>query len=150
MTKILLSIVLPALAWLIFGGPDILANSANQFVFGLVTLHLLVVIWNQWVFRHFGGDAYTYGAVTFGLNLIACAYTLAITASLFHKVALFQWIWGEAVITKLADLPKVFIGLSCLGLFLTLLIPILTTRRVSPLPNKSDRREYETPGQGGI
>jgi hypothetical protein len=75
---------------------------------------------------------------------------LAVTASLFHKVALFQWIWGEAVITKLADLPKVFIGLSCLGLFLTLLIPILTTRRVSPLPNKSDRREYETPGQGGI
>ncbi|MEI7785117.1 MAG: hypothetical protein WCK08_12085 [Betaproteobacteria bacterium] len=150
MIKILLSLVLPALAWLLLGGPDLLNNSAKLFVFSVVALHLLAVIWNRLIFKIFGGDVYTYGAVNFALNVIACAYTLVISASLFHKLAVFQWIWGEAVISKLSDLPKAFIGLSCLGLLFTLLIPMLTSRSVSPLPQKSDRRDYETPGQGGI
>jgi hypothetical protein len=150
MIKILLSILLPALTWLLLGGPNLLDNSANLFIFAVVTLHLLVLIWNRQVFRIFGGDDYTYGAVNFALNLLACAYTLVVSASLFHKLKIFQWIWGEALINSLSDLPKAFIGLACLGLLATLIIPMLSSRNVSPLPRKSERREYETPGQGGI
>lgn len=148
--KIFLSLALPALTWLLMGGPDLVNNSAYLFLFGVVTLHLLVLIWNQWVFRMFRGDAYTYGAVNFALNLISCVYTLLVSAVLFHQFIVFQWIFSNAPINQLSDLPKVFIGLACLGLFFTLVLPVLSARAVSALPQKSERREYETPGQGGI
>ena len=150
MIKILLSFVLPALAWLLLGGPELLSNSANLFVFSVVSLHLLVVIWNRLIFNILGGDVYTYGTVNFALNVLGCTYTLLVSAILFHKLGVFQWIWGEALISNLSDVPKAFIGLACLGLLFSLLIPMLTVRAVSPLPKKSDRRDCETPGSGGI
>jgi hypothetical protein len=145
---IFFSAVIPAILWLIFGSPD-LKNSANALFFIVMLLHLYVLIWQRKVFKWLGGDYYTYGAVNFAINLVSLIYTLALSFLLFHRSILFEWMLGRSYYQDIADIPRVLIGFMLAGLVVTLSLAFFTSRHVEPLPAKSDRRTFETPGEGG-
>jgi len=146
---IVLSVILPVTCLFLFGSPD-LNNSANLLFFTIFVLHIFTVIWQNKLFKFFGGDAFTYGAVGLGINIWSLAYTFSLVFASFHRMAIFEAIWGEDYFTDIQHVPKVLVGFLMLGLLLTIAIPLLTTRHVTALPQKGDRREFETPGDGGI
>lgn len=146
---IVLSVILPTTCWFLFGSPD-LNNSANLLFFTIFVLHIFTVIWQSKFFNLFGGDGFTYGAVSLGINIWSLAYTFIMVFGLFHRVALFQFIWGQDFYKDAQHVPKILVGFLLLGLLLTIAIALLTTRHVTPLPQKADRREFETPGDGGV
>jgi uncharacterized membrane protein (UPF0182 family) len=145
---VVLSVILPTTCWFLFGSPD-LNNSANLLFFTIFVLHICAVIWQGKLFKLFGGDGFTYGAVGLGINIWSLAYTFVMVFGLFHRVAFFQLIWGEDFYKDAQHVPKILVGFLLLGLLLTIAIPLLTTRHVTPLSKKSDRREFDTPGDGG-
>lgn len=145
---LLFSVLVPGVLWLIFGGPD-LRNTANALFFIVMVLHLYVLIWQRKVFQWLGGDYYTYGAANFAINLVSLIYTLAFSFLLFHRAVVFEWIFGKSYYQGIADVPKVLIGFTMAGLLVTLSLAIFTSRHLDPLPRKTERRSFETPGEGG-
>lgn len=134
--KLLLSLVLAFSCWLIYGAPE-LQMVGNVLVFGCTILHILIVIWNKEVFAIFRGDSFTYGMVGLGINLASLGWTIG--AGL-----LILYTYGKEI-HSLSVVPPLVWGGMCLGLIGSLLIPMLTTNSVSPLPNRDSRREYELP-----
>jgi len=145
---IFLSAVIPAVLWLIFGAPD-LRNSANALFFIVMVLHLYVLIWQRKVFKWLGGDYYTYGAANFAINLVSLLYTLVFSSQFFLKTSLFEWLFGKSFHQGIGDVPKVLIGFMLAGLVVTLSLALLTSRHLPALASKSERRTFETPGEGG-
>ena len=125
--------------------------SANLLIFSIFVVHIFAVIWQSKLFSFFGGDGYTYGSVGLGINIWSLAYTFTWEISIFHKMLFFRFFWGENAFKDVTHIPKILVGLMLLGLLLTIAIPLLSSRHLtSALPKKTERREFETPGEGGI
>ena len=134
--RLIASLVLPAIIWLLYGAPD-LALSGNRALMAVIVLHLFAVIWLRPMFRLFRGDDFTYGMLGLSLNLVSFAVTLVagfVGMRLIHQQ-----------LASVHDLPAIIWGMIGLGLAMTAAIPVLTMRSVSPLPKASGRREYEDP-----
>ena len=136
MARIVFSLFLPPIIWLLYGAPS-LVYVGNFALLLVVTAHLYVVLWQEPLFALFQGDAFTYGFVTrgitglsFGINFLTSWLTLA---------------WSGGKIETLSMVPSYAWGIIGLSLLLTLVFPILTSRKVAPLPLKSERREFENP-----
>ncbi len=134
--KLFLSAILGLIIWLFLGGPSV--KDAGSLIITLIVIsHLYVVIWSGPIFRAFKGDEFTYGMVTLGINILSLLYTLIATAVLFK-------IYGNQI-NDLNTVPKFVWGFMLLGVVFSVLIPMLTTSDVRPLPKKESRRDYEPP-----
>lgn len=136
--KLILSVVLSFGFWLLYGAPDI-QMAGNLAIFGCTVLHLLFIIWNKETFALFGGDAFTYGMATLGINMASFIWTLV-----SGWIILYMYGMGGGI-ASIQQVPYFVWGLLTLGLIGSLLIQMLTTNHVSPLPNRDDRRQYESP-----
>jgi hypothetical protein len=136
--KLFLSGLLSFAFWLLYGAPD-MQMAGNLAILGCTVLHLLFVIWNKETFALFGGDGFTYGMVTLGINLLSFTWTLV-----SGWLILYVYGAGGSVAT-IEQVPYFVWGLLALGLIGSLLIQMLTTNHVSPLPNRDDRREFDPP-----
>lgn len=134
--RILNSLFLPAVIWLLLGAPS-LSVSGNLVLFSFVTLHLLVVIWNDSIFRLFGGDAFTYGMYSMAVNIVSFAFTFA--------VALGVMLISGRELGSANDVPAFAWGLMVLGVLGTVFLPLLVSHKVDPLPKPADAREYQDP-----
>ena len=134
--KLIIFGVVSFATWLIYGTPN-LSMAGNALIFAVTVLHLGVVIWNREIFRMFRGDAFTYGMVTIGMNILSLLWTavggLVIVA-----------VYGRDIST-LSRLPSMVWGIMSLGLLGAVLLPALSTRSVVPLPDRDERRTYENP-----
>lgn len=146
---IFFSVAIPAVLWFLFGGPD-LRNTAHVLFFVVMVLHLYVLIWQRKIFKWLGGDYYTYGSANFAINLVSFIYTLVFSFLLFHRSTLFEFVFGTSYYKSVSQVPNVLIGFALAGLLVTVSLAVFTSRHLEPLPKKSDRREFETPGEGGI
>lgn len=142
------SAAIPIILWLIFGAPD-LNNSANALFFSVMVLHLYVLIWQRKVFKWLGGDYFTYGAANFAINLVSLIYTVVFSFLVFHRSVLFEWLFGKSYYQGIDDVPRMLIGFMLAGLVVTLALAFFSSRHLERLPSKSDRRSFETPGDGG-
>ena len=134
--KLFLSAILGLIIWLFLGGPSV-KDAGSLIITLIVVSHLYVVIWSGPIFRAFKGDEFTYGMVTLGINILSLLYTLIATAVLFK-------IYGNQI-NDLNTVPKFVWGFMLLGVVFSVLIPMLTTSDVRPLPKKESRRDYEPP-----
>lgn len=134
--KIFLSIVLAFITWLLLGGPD-LSKSGNLIISLVIIAHIYVVIWSGPIFRAFKGDEFTYGMATLGINIFSLLYTFATAGALLY-------IYGNSI-NDVNAVPKYIWGIMLLGVLFSVLIPMLTTSDVRPLPKKESRREFEPP-----
>ena len=87
------------------------------------------------------GDAFTYNAITFGINLFSFIITLI---GGFYLFIFYMPIIG---FQSLSEIPKYYIGYVLVSIFGCFVIPLLTSDPINKLPNKSDRREYEVPNE---
>ncbi len=136
MARIIFSLFLPPIIWLLYGAP-LVTYHGNLALLLVVTAHLYVVLWQGPLFVLFQGDAFTYGFVTrainglsFGVNFVTTWLTLA---------------WGGWHIETLGKIPSYYWGIIGLSMLFTLVFPILTSRKVASLPLKSERRVYKNP-----
>jgi hypothetical protein len=134
--KVIYSLVLPVVVWLLLGAPS-LEFSGNLAVLVVLLLHLGALIWYESLFSMVRGDTLTYGMVTQGLNILLFAVCCVGTG-----VTLFI---ADGRIVSPSDVPKFVWGGLILGLLLTISIPLLASRQVRPLPRATDRREFENP-----
>ena len=109
----------------------------NLVIFGITILHFLIIVWNRQFFHLFGGDAFTYGMVTLGINLSTFVWTFAAGMIILYR-------YGHNIST-FQDVPYFIWGLLSLGLIGSLLIQMFSIRSVAPLPERDERRNYETP-----
>jgi hypothetical protein len=142
------SATIPVILWLGFGAPD-LNNSANALFFSVTVLHLYVLIWQRKVFKWLGGDFFTYGAANFAFNLLSLIYTVVLSFLVFHRSILFEWLFGKSYYQSIDEIPRILVGFMLAGLVVTLAMALFSSRRLERLPSKSDRRSFETPGDGG-
>ncbi len=134
--KIVFAILLGLISWLLYGSPDI-TLAGNFFIWGSTICHLLIIIFNREIFGLLGGDVFTYGMANLGINLASFGWTL-----LGGFIVLFRY---DQHIEKLNAVPSLVWGLLLLGILGSVLIPLLSTRHITSLPNRDDRREYEPP-----
>ena len=133
-----LGLFLPFIIWLLYNGPN-LRNPANALLFGMVILQLYFLIWGRLLFKFFRGDVFTYNTIAFGINLWLFIGSLAWAFYLFYMpLTVFQ---------SISEPPKYFIGYVFISIFVCLVLPLLTSDPINQLPKKSDRREYEIPGE---
>lgn len=136
--KFILSVAFSFGFWLLYGAPEV-QTAGNLAIFGCTVLHLLFIIWNKEMFSLFSGDSFTYGMATLGINLSSFIWTLIGGWIILYK-------YGEGgSIASIKMVPYFVWGLLALGLIGSLLIQMLTTNHVTPLPNRDDRRQYEPP-----
>jgi hypothetical protein len=134
--KIFLSVALGLIVWLFIGGPSV-KDAGNLIISIVVIFHLFVVIWSGPIFRIFKGDEFTYGMVTLGINILSLLYTMITAAVLLA-------IYGNSI-NDLNAVPKYIWAFMFLGVIFSVMIPMLTTSDVRPLPKKESRREFEPP-----
>jgi hypothetical protein len=136
--KLILSFVLSFGFWLLYGAPD-MQIAGNLAIFGCTVLHLLFIIWNKETFALFGADAFTYAMLTLGINMSSFIWTLVGGWLILYR-------YGDSgSISYIHQVPYFVWGFLSLGLIGSLLIQMLTTNHLSPLPNRDDRRQYEPP-----
>jgi hypothetical protein len=135
--KLILSIVLPLLFWLVSGGGN-LSNADVVVLMASATAFLWNAIWQQSLCRTMGSDRFTYG------------FVFATLTGFFTFVAL-GLIWRILHAVRVEALAGFFsVGPYTLGILLALLmatwlLPVLTIRRQDPLPKIAERRELENP-----
>jgi hypothetical protein len=122
--------------WLIYGAPS-LSMTGNALIFAVTGLHLGLVIWNREIFRVFRGDEFTYGMVTMGMNILSLLWTVV-------SGLIIVSVYGREI-AALSSLPSMVWGIMSLGLLGAVLLPVLSTRSVAPLPDRDERRTYENP-----
>lgn len=134
--KIFLSLALSFATWLLIGGPGL--DAAGSFViFVFLIFHLMTIIWNRATFKFFGGDDFTYGMVTQAINLLSFVYSVIVTFIIFQ-------FYGQSI-SNFDAIPKYLWAALSLGLIGSFAIQMLSTKHVSLLPNRDDRREFEKP-----
>lgn len=134
--KLVYSLLLPVLVWLLYGAPS-LALPGNLAILAAVLCQLYAMIWQRALYRALGGDEFTYGMLTKGLNFI-----LFMVVFLVAGVTLM--VTGGAIATPI-DVSVFVWAVLLVCLLLTVSIPLLASRHVEPLPKASERREYENP-----
>ncbi len=134
--RIIFSIVLPGTIWLLYGSPD-LTLAGNLGIFLVVVLHLYTAIWVDALFTWFRGDRFTYGMVTLTINSLSFATTFFLGLFVFYK--------SGGKIESLGSISSIVWGLIWLGVLATIAIPMIASRHVAPLPNASERRDFENP-----
>jgi uncharacterized membrane protein YphA (DoxX/SURF4 family) len=139
MAKIIYSLVLPPILWLLCGGPSI-HYAGNVALFFAVTVHLYLVIWLGKIFELVRGSAFTYGTLAQALSVVLAGVTLV--------AALQAILRFDEKIADVATIPNFTWGIIALSMLLTIAIPIGSHRNVSALPKISDRREFEDPTDG--
>ena len=138
--EILFSVAGPLIAWLLLGAPRLdLAGNLSLFV--VLVAHLYVVVWNDWVFRVFQGDRFTYGAVAATLNFISLATTFVTAWITLHN--------GAKHIERIIGISPYSWGVVALSLLATIIFPVLTQRNVAPLPDETERRVFKDPTTKG-
>jgi hypothetical protein len=136
LARILNTLILPGVVWLLLGAPS-LTITGNAVLFAVVVAHLLVVIWNEAIFRLFRGDAFTYGLYSLAMNLLSFAVTFAI--------ALVVLLLHDGRLGSAGDIPAFAWGFMVLGVIGTVFLPLLASHKVSRLPQAGDARPYEGP-----
>ena len=111
--------------------------TGNALIFAVTGLHLGLVIWNREIFRVFRGDEFTYGMVTMGMNILSLLWTVVSSLIIVS-------VYGREI-AALSSLPSMVWGIMSLGLLGAVLLPVLSTRSVAPLPDRDERRTYENP-----
>jgi len=134
--KLLLSALLSYVFWLLYGAPE-MQLVGNFLIFGFTVFHLLIIIWNRQIFLIFGGDVFTYGMITLGINLGSFLWTVGGGILILN--------WHDGKINSIRSVPYFVWGGLTFGLIASILIQMITTKSVSPLPNRDDRRSYEAP-----
>lgn len=134
--KIIYSLVLPGIIWLLYGSPD-LRLAGNLGIFLVVVLHLYAFIWVGAIFSWFHGDKFTYGMVALTINGLSFATTFLLCGIVVFRL--------DRKIESLSFISPIVWGVVGIGMLVTVLIPMMTSRQVSPLPKASDRREFENP-----
>ena len=109
----------------------------NLGLFAVVVLHLYAVIWVGALFAWFRGDRFTYGMATLTINSLSFATTFFLGWIVLTRF--------EGKIESLSSTPPIAWGVICIGLLVTISIPMVTSRHIAPLPKTSERREYENP-----
>jgi heme/copper-type cytochrome/quinol oxidase subunit 1 len=137
MAKIVFTLFLPPIIWLLYGAPPV-TYPGNLALLLVVTVHLYVVLWQEPLFALFQGDAFTYGFVARGINGLSFGVNFFTT-----WFTLFR---SDGRVETLDMIPSFAWGVIGLSILLTLTFPILTSRKVTRLPRKNDRREFEHPG----
>jgi len=132
--KLVYSVILPFVLWLVFGAPD-LRLPGNLLLFLVVILHLFAVIWFRRIFAMFEGNSFTYGAVALSINISSFISTFV--ASFLTFLLFDRRIESVGMISPFAW------GAIGLGFLVTIAVPVLSTRHVDPLPKASSRRDYE-------
>jgi len=134
--KTISSFVLPLLVWLVYGAPN-LSLAGNLALLGIITLHLYLLIWSDLVWSCFSGDRFTYRMVGMGFGSFSFAVTFSLGAYLIYS--------AHKSLEYVSSIPAPSWAIFVLGIFATLLIPMLSTKRVTPLPKISERGEFENP-----
>jgi len=134
--KLVLAILIGYVSWLLYGSPDT-SLIGNLLIWGCTFFHIWIIIFNKEFFGLFGGDVFTYGMVNLGFNLTGFA---------LHFISgLIILIRFDGKIDSIEMIPGFIWGLILIGILLSLLLPILSTRYVDPLPSRDDRRDFEPP-----
>lgn len=139
MTRLIFTLVLPPLLWLLCGWPS-LQLPGNLALLGVMLAHVYVVVWQGPLFKLMRADDFTYGAVTLGLNIVSLLVNVVTTIGMFV-------VYGGNI-AQVNDVPTPVWGVIGISLLLTLALPLLAGRSASPLPKASDRRPYEDPTNG--
>jgi len=134
--KFILGIFLGWVSWLLYGAPDT-SLIGNLFIWGCTFFHIWLIIFNREVFGLFGGDVFTYGMANLGINLVGMVWTLIGGFIIFYSY--------DRNIYSLSMVPSIIWGVLLLGILASILLPLLTTRKISPLPKRDDRRNFEPP-----
>jgi len=134
--KVFLSFGLTFAIWLLIGGPG-LDSVGTLLIFVFLVIHLLVIIWNRATFKIFGGDEFTYGMVSQSLNMLSFFYSLVITFVIFH-------FYGKSI-PHFDDVPTYLWGALTLGMIGSFTIQGVSSKNVSRLPERSNRRVFEKP-----
>lgn len=137
--RLIFSLALPPLAWLICGWPT-LHLTGNLALLGVLLAHTYVVIWQHPIVKSLRGDDFTYGAVTLGLNI------LSLLVSVTSTVGIFMAYGGN--ISQIKDVPKPLWGVIGVSLLLTVALPLLANKDAATLRQSGDRRNYEDPTSG--
>jgi len=136
MVKIVYSLVLPPIIWLLYGWPS-LQYAGNLALLIVVVAHLYAVIWQDQLFAIFQGEPFTYSMVARAINIIpvvGAVITSGVLLAMFGRQI-------EAV----GAIPNLVWGLFAVSALFTITFPVFTSRHMSPLPRASERREYENP-----
>jgi hypothetical protein len=134
--KIVFSLVLPPLVWLVYGAPH-LSLAGNLALLTVISVHLYLVIWSDLVWSLFGADRFTYRMAGMGLNFTTLSITLALGAYLSYS--------ANKQLVRVSSIAPSSWAIFGLAILATLLVPMLSSNRVSPLPKISERREFENP-----
>jgi hypothetical protein len=136
--RLLLTAVLPGVLWLLYGQPK-LGQAGNAalclYAFGL----LLGMMWHDEIAKLLSADVYTYAFVSIALNTIIGVVGLIAVGVLFYV--------QPSGYETLGDVS----GLIWAGLLLILgaswIIPIFTSTKVTSLPDRNGRREFQDPSK---
>ncbi len=135
--RLLMSIALPVLFWLLCGGVA-LVEPNTAVLMALATLFIWNMLWQPALCRLLTADRFTYGVVFATVTSVITLISLGlIWRSIFAlRFELTRGLFSIGTIT-LAFLLVAFIA--------TWLLPVMTARRQPRLPQQSERRELETP-----
>jgi hypothetical protein len=134
--KLLTTVVLLAVGWLLYGGPD-LSRAGTLAVFAFTALHLLLVVFNRELFRTLGSDELTYGLTMLSMNIVGFGVTFVGGLGLLYM-------FGPRI-DKVAEVPEELWGVMILGVLLSLVLPLLSVRGAQRLPDASAMRPFEPP-----
>ena len=134
--NIVYSLFAPAIIWLLYGLPDLFLTG-NLGLFLVVILHLYAFLWIGFLFAWFHGDTFTYGMVALTINGLSFATTFILC-----WIVLIRF---DRKVEALSSISPFIWGVIGIGLLVTISIPMVTSRHVSPLPKVSERREFENP-----
>lgn len=132
--KIFLFTFLSVIYWFLCGGPNFIEHPASLGYFGLGLIYLICMLWTNLLFILFNGDSYTYGAAGKGIALFLGSPALIAIAFLVRV--------DSNILSIPTWLNNIGIGFILLCLLIILMIPIMTSNAVDPLPFKESRRSY--------
>lgn len=136
--KLLLSVLLPVLFWLVSGGPalelpDVLVLE------GAAVLFLWNAIWQPVLSRALTADRYTYAPV---FSTVTAMVTIIALGLVWRMLLATKLVAGSGSFFSIGPYS---LGALLLLFLLTWVLPVLTIRRQDPLPASTERRELELP-----
>jgi len=136
--RVFLSLVIPLIVWLAYGQPAV--DQVGNVALCITALALVMgMVWHDFAARIFNSDLVTYGLVSYAINVLFAVIGLVLIAVLFYSKA--------NGFPSFGDVPGLAWAALLALLLISWLIPMATSNRVSELPGKPDRREWERPSK---
>lgn len=137
MARLIVAAFLALGVWLLFGAPTFF-TLRTMLLFLAPIISVVMMVWNENIFRFFSSDSYTYSLL--GKTLSGFGFLLTLSSALWAYYVYFPL--GELVHVKVPAF--LWIGM-LIGLFIPLCLPLATRRPTAPLPGKDVRRDYVDP-----